>query len=460
MLAMTFGSLATMLAQNVGINTATPDASAALDVTSTTQGMLTPRMTAAQRIVIATPATGLLVYQTDATAGFYFYNGTAWVFLTGDKSQLENITEDGKTGYRVLGRNAANVGNTGTDAVDISFSDATSTTRGATGNNATATSKNTTASDLYAFAARRNSVASSNNAIAMGYFSTATGSSTVFIGYNTNAKSFGAMSVGTNNTNYTPVSTTAFNAADRAFGVGIGVSGANKDGLIVYKTGNIFVSNTGNTPADGMTSIFTGTTTTTALQVRLSATGANILTPNASTGMHIAKMTTPVSGETYISFEHINASSYAHIGVISAAGGTSVSFNTSSDRRLKIDSGTYAVSLNTINSINIYNYTWKEDGSKDVGVFAQELYKIYPLAVTKGNNANETDPTKIAQRWQIDYSKLVSVLVVATQKLTTKNKALAKKNAALKAQMEGFTARLATIKQVLNSNKNTQASIK
>ena len=75
-------------AQGVAINTtsAAADASAALDVQSTTQGMLVPRMTASQRGMIATPATGLLVYQTDGTAGFYFYNGTAWTSLSGGGS--------------------------------------------------------------------------------------------------------------------------------------------------------------------------------------------------------------------------------------------------------------------------------------------------------------------------------------------------------------------------------------
>ena len=68
---------------NVGINTITPDASAALDVTATDKGMLVPRMTAAQRGLISSPATGLLVYQTDAPKGFYFYNGTAWNIMGG-----------------------------------------------------------------------------------------------------------------------------------------------------------------------------------------------------------------------------------------------------------------------------------------------------------------------------------------------------------------------------------------
>jgi hypothetical protein len=40
-------------------------------------------MTEAQRNLITTPATGLMIYQTDGTAGFYFYNGTAWTSLSG-----------------------------------------------------------------------------------------------------------------------------------------------------------------------------------------------------------------------------------------------------------------------------------------------------------------------------------------------------------------------------------------
>lgn len=62
----------------VGIDTTTPNASAALDITSTTKGVLIPRMTFAQRNLIVSPATGLLIYQTDSTPGFYYFNGVSW----------------------------------------------------------------------------------------------------------------------------------------------------------------------------------------------------------------------------------------------------------------------------------------------------------------------------------------------------------------------------------------------
>ena len=68
---------ATTFAQ-VGINTSSPHESAALDIVSTTGGLLVPRMTETQRDAITSAATGLMIYQTDGTAGFYYYNGSSW----------------------------------------------------------------------------------------------------------------------------------------------------------------------------------------------------------------------------------------------------------------------------------------------------------------------------------------------------------------------------------------------
>ncbi|GAB3989683.1 hypothetical protein GCM10028807_15120 [Spirosoma daeguense] len=89
----------------VGINTdgSVADPSALLDVKSTNQGMLVPRMTAQQRGLISNPATGLLVYQTDATTGFYVYNGTAWLNVSG-----QGVPAGGSTGQVLAKVDATN----------------------------------------------------------------------------------------------------------------------------------------------------------------------------------------------------------------------------------------------------------------------------------------------------------------------------------------------------------------
>lgn len=88
----------------VGVGVASPDASAMLDVTSTTKGLLAPRMTAAQRAAIGTPATGLVVYQTDGITGFYYYTGAAWVVLINGTDALPAVN-----GSAVTNLNASNL---------------------------------------------------------------------------------------------------------------------------------------------------------------------------------------------------------------------------------------------------------------------------------------------------------------------------------------------------------------
>jgi hypothetical protein len=75
LLVVVYGKLLT--AQSVGIGITSPNASAQLDITSTTKGLLIPRMTSAQRLAITTPAAGLMVYET-TTSSFWFYNGSVW----------------------------------------------------------------------------------------------------------------------------------------------------------------------------------------------------------------------------------------------------------------------------------------------------------------------------------------------------------------------------------------------
>lgn len=85
--------------QSFSINTdgSTANASAMLDVKSTTKGMLIPRMSKTQKNTILTPASGLLVYQTSPdSVGFHYFDGSNWLWLNPIESNDWKIT--GNTG--------------------------------------------------------------------------------------------------------------------------------------------------------------------------------------------------------------------------------------------------------------------------------------------------------------------------------------------------------------------------
>jgi hypothetical protein len=69
----------TLSYSQIGIGTTTPDESAVLDITSTSGGLLLPRMTIMQRDAITTPAVGLMIYVIDGSIQcFQVFNGTEW----------------------------------------------------------------------------------------------------------------------------------------------------------------------------------------------------------------------------------------------------------------------------------------------------------------------------------------------------------------------------------------------
>lgn len=133
LLAM-FLLLQTAIYAQVGINedNSSPDASAILDVKSTNKGMLIPRMNTTQRAAIATPATGLLVYDT-TTNSFWYYTGSAW-------SDLSSDTDTDDQTLSIAGGNLSiSEGNT----VDISGVDTDDQTLSITGGNLTISEGNT-----------------------------------------------------------------------------------------------------------------------------------------------------------------------------------------------------------------------------------------------------------------------------------------------------------------------------
>lgn len=94
-------------AQNVGIGTNTPDPSAMLDITSTTKGLLIPRMTTTERTSIPGPTIGLVVFD-NTTYSFWIYRGDVnggWAeLLTGLDKHWDVL------GSNIFNLNVGNVG--------------------------------------------------------------------------------------------------------------------------------------------------------------------------------------------------------------------------------------------------------------------------------------------------------------------------------------------------------------
>ncbi len=97
------------------------------------------------------------------------------------------------------------------------------------------------------------------------------------------------------------------------------------------------------------------------------------------------------------------------LGSIAQATTNSVAYNTTSDERLKENITETTTGLENLMNIRVVDFNYKDDPLmvRSTGFLAQQLYKNYPVAVTKPEN--DSDP------WMVDYSKLTPILVKAIQ---------------------------------------------
>lgn len=211
----------------VGINTKTPQATLEVAGTPTDiskmDGIIAPKITGDQLHAKTYTADqkGALVYvTTQATHSeneadnkqkgqtrkvkypelYYYFDGEVWqplkyhpgagIAISEDnvisRTGFEEVTEENKTGWRLIGKDPANYGNIGAFAVDASQSIEESETKGATGG--------------YSFAAGKNTTASGEVSVALGDNNTASGEASVAIGRENTASGFRATTIGFKNT--------------------------------------------------------------------------------------------------------------------------------------------------------------------------------------------------------------------------------------------------------------------
>ncbi|WP_353717625.1 tail fiber domain-containing protein [Dyadobacter sp. 676] len=131
------------------------------------------------------------------------------------------------------------------------------------------------------------------------------------------------------------------------------------------------------------------------------------------------------------------------IGSVTREAGLTVKYNETSDRRLKENIKNTHYTIEDLMRIAVVDYNYKSDAAKTrmPGFIAQDLYEVYPRAVTKGGENPKTSP------WMVDYGKLTPLLVKAVQDQQ-------KEIASLKAQlseMHALKAEVASIKAMLGN---------
>ena len=141
------------------------------------------------------------------------------------------------------------------------------------------------------------------------------------------------------------------------------------------------------------------------LQLRLNAD------EGTQTGTSIFKGFNP----KFIRFQRRNnngsSSDWATCGSVVLTNTGTTAFVTTSDKRLKKDFQPFPLGLNELLKINPLKYTWIDSNQIDLGFIAQELYEIYPHAVSVPKDKEDflNDP------WSIDYAKLTPLLVKSIQ---------------------------------------------
>jgi len=180
------------------------------------------------------------------------------------------------------------------------------------------------------------------------------------------------------------------------------------------------------------TSLFApGTSTGGKFQVFASSTAstAGMIVQNTGNGLGFTNNSGTANYNAIIFANDGATSSYC--GGVSVSG-TTTSFNTTSDYRMKENVSPITSGLSVISALNPVDYTWTSTQEKGEGFIAHELQEIIPLSVNGVKDAVDVNGKPKYQ--SVDYSKIVVHLVAAVKELSAKNDAIEARLFALEAK--------------------------
>jgi Chaperone of endosialidase len=493
----------------VGIGTTAPDISSLLEIKSTTQGLLIPRMSKTQRDNIAKPATGLLIYQTNSTPGFYYYNGTAWTPLTpknkpwspaGNAGTDSSINFVGTTDahplvFRVNNQQAGWIDYNGFKAnTAYGYQSLLYNTTGGynTANGFRALASNTTG------LANTANGAESLDSNTTGNFNTAFGQSALYLntngnfntanGYETLLANFGgsyntasgtaalsALGIGNYNTSlgYLVNGIGAYNTT-----IGAEVDNLNLNGTAIGSHAYPYCNNCmilGSINGKGGTayvSVGIGTSKPrSALEVQglKSSTGINALTTGPSGNGLVAE--SDAGPYPYGVWGKCTNTSGGYAGYFTGNLHYTGIITPPSDQKLKENIKPFNSILDKVMQLRPSLYDYKKEYSKmnlpqglQMGFIAQDMEKVFPQLVTDNYDKN-VDSGKIFRYKGINYTGLIPVLTKALQELAVQNNnkqqeidSLKQTSQLLIGKREALTARLDKMESLISHYSGSLSS--
>ena len=308
---------------------------------------------------------------------------------------LASVTENSNTGVRLSTSNAANHGDIGSNAVDLSNQISTSSTRGATGLRSTAIGYGTTASGVRSLATGNQTFATGDGSTSMGYDTRAEGYASLATGQTTTASGTHSTAMGLQTTASGAYSlaigrlTTASGISSLALGYSTTASGHQS-----ISAGNSSTASASYSTAFGYGSVASDFTSTVIGQYNNSLSS---ITANGSATSYDADNTAFVIGNGTDDSNRSDAFKVMFNGDTTVGGDITIS----SDARLKSNIVSLGSTLSKLLLIDGKSY--EKDGKQRIGVLAQEIQEVFPELVIEDGN----------EMLAVNYQGLVPVLINA-----------------------------------------------